>query len=299
MTEKCVGKVAVVTGASRGLGRGIAIRLAAEGAKVVVTGRTLRPGSHELPGSLEETVGRIEDIGGEAVAIQANLADPSFDRADILRAAADSFGRDVDILVNNAAAPREFQHRFQDVPLESFLQTVEVNGWAAWELTKLVAPGMARAGRGWVVNISSRAAGPPVGPPFRPSPVGSQTLYGSTKAMLDRITAGAAMDLYGDGICVNALAPEAAVATENASRLLDLPPEMCEPDETFAEAALALCTCDRDFTGKVTYSLSLLVDLNRPVRTLDGKQLVEGWQPQEIDRARLRPGYIRSSSGRA
>ena len=296
MNDSCSGKVALVTGASRGLGRAIAIRLASEGAKVLVTGRSLQPDSHPLPGSLMESVASIEAMGGAAVAVQANLADAACDRAGMLRAATEAFGRDVDILVNNAASPREFQHRFQDVPEQSFRETVEVNVWAAWELTRLVAPGMARAGGGWVLNVSSRSAGPPVGPPYRESPVGSQSLYGGTKAMLDRISAGAAMDLYDEGIRVNTLAPEAAVATENASSLLTLPPEICEPLETFAEAALALCTCEPEFTGRVTYSLSLLAELKRAVRTLDGKRLFEGWQPDEIDPSRRRPGYIRTPS---
>lgn len=294
MPGSCTGRIAVVTGASRGLGRAIALRLAAEGAKVVATGRSLQPGSHPLPGSLEETVASIEAMGGAAVALQADLSDPSFDRAGILRAASEAFGGETEILVNNAAAPRAFHHRFQDVPEESFRETVEVNLWAAWELTQRAAPGMARAGGGWVVNVSSRSAGPPAGPPYRASPVGSQSLYGGTKAMLDRITAGAAMDLYDAGIRVNTLAPESAIATENASSLLELPPDMCEPLETFAEATLALCSCDRNLTGRVTYSLSLLAELQRPVRSLDAKELVEGWQPGDVDPARRRPSYIRS-----
>ena len=295
MADACRGKIALVTGGSRGLGRAIALRLASEGAKVAVTGRTLQPGSHPLPGSLEETVQAIEAQGGEALAIQANLADRSSHRGDILRSATQAFGGDVDILVNNAASPREFHHRFQDVPEQSFRETLEVNVWAAWELTQLVAPGMAQKGSGWVLNVSSRSAGPPMGPPYRESPVGSQSLYGGTKAMLDRITAGAAMDLHDDGIRVNTLAPESAIATENAANLLRLPPEICEPLETFAEAALALCTCGPDITGRVTYSLSLLNELKRQVHSLDGQRLIEEWQPEVVDPARRRPGYIRTA----
>jgi hypothetical protein len=64
--------------------------------------------------------------------------------------------------------------------------------------------------------------------------------------------------------------------------------------ETFVEATIALCTCDpKTLTGRVTYSLSLLVELGRPVRTIDGSGLVAGWQPDEIDRARLIPSYLR------
>jgi NAD(P)-dependent dehydrogenase (short-subunit alcohol dehydrogenase family) len=289
----CKDRIAIVTGGSRGIGRAIALRLAAEGARVLVTGRSLARGSHEHAGSLEETVEAIRSRGGEAIAVQADLADPGFERRSIVRRAEDAFGDHVDILVNNAAAPREFRDRFQDVPLRSFLTTVEVNVWAAWELSQLVVPGMRARGAGWIVNISSRSAGPVVGPPYRPSPVGSQALYGGTKAMLDRITTAAAMDLHDANIAVNTLAPESAVATENARSWLELPESISEPEETMAEAALALCTCDpRTCTGRITYSLSLLVELGRPVYALDGRTKLAGWQPHEIDPARLRPGYL-------
>ncbi len=293
MGSALAGHVAIITGASRGMGRAIALRLAAEGARLLLTGRTLEDGSHELPGGMRGTVREIEALGGSAIAMQADLSDPYLDRAAILQRAREAWDRPVDILVNNAAAPREFQHRFQDVPHASFRDTLEVNVWSAWELTQLAVPGMRELGGGWVVNVSSRSAGPIPGPPFRPSPVGSQSLYGGSKAMLDRITSGAAMDLYDDRIAVNALAPEAAIATENAVRQLELPPEICEPLETFAEATVALCSCDpARLTGRATYSLSLLVELGRPVYGLDGKDLLPGWQPDEIDRARLRPGYL-------
>jgi citronellol/citronellal dehydrogenase len=145
----------------------------------------------------------------------------------------------------------------------------------------------------WIVNISSRSAGPNVGPPYAKTPVGSQALYGATKAMLDRMTTAAAMDLYDSNIAVNTLAPEAAVATENARSLLQLPERICEPEETMAQAALALCSGDpKSLTGRVSYSLSLLVELGRPVYGFDGKTLLPGWQPGEIDPGRLQPSYL-------
>jgi NAD(P)-dependent dehydrogenase (short-subunit alcohol dehydrogenase family) len=289
---ECEGKVAIVTGASRGMGKAIALRLAAEGAAVCVTGRPTATGDARLPGSLQETVAEITAAGGQAVAVAVDLADPSADRGAIVTTTEDAFGP-VDILVNNAAAPRSFHIGFVDMTREVFLESVEVNAWAAWELGALVARGMRERGRGWIVNVSSRAAGPKVGPPYPRTQVGAQVLYGSTKAMLDRITTGAAMELYGTGVAVNALAPEAAVMTENAATLITVPDSAVEPLEAFVEATLALCTCDPStLTGRVLYSLSLLAELRRPVRTLDGRQLVAGWQPGEIDPARLRAGYL-------
>jgi NAD(P)-dependent dehydrogenase (short-subunit alcohol dehydrogenase family) len=294
MSGECAGKIAIVTGGSRGIGKAIALRLAAEGASVCVTSRSAVPGSHQFAGSLAETVAEIEAAGGRGVAVGADFADPSFDRRRVIDAVHDAFGAPVDILVNNAAAPRTFHLGLEQTTREMFMEAVEVNAWAAWELSALVAPDMRARGRGWICNISSRAAGPKVGPPFTKTQVGAQILYGSTKAMLDRITTGAAMELYDDNIAVNTLAPEAAVMTENASSLVSPPANAIEPLETFVEATVALCTCDpRSLTGRVTYSLSLLVELQRPVRSLDGRSLVPGWQPGEIDPARLIPSYLR------
>jgi NAD(P)-dependent dehydrogenase (short-subunit alcohol dehydrogenase family) len=242
---------------------------------------------------LAETVQAIEEAGGRATAYAADLSDPALDRGRIVRHTEDHFQAGVDILVNNAAAPRTFQIGFLEMTRQLFMESVEVNAWAAWELGQLAAAGMRDRGQGWILNISSRAAGPKEGPPFAASQVGAQTLYGSTKAMLDRITTGAAMELYEAGIAVNALAPEAAVLTENAATVVSLPESAIEPVEAFAEAALALCTCDASvMTGRIAYTLSLLVEMRRPVYTLDGRRLLAGWQPDEIDPRRLRRGYL-------
>ena len=95
------GKVAIVTGASRGIGEAIAKRYAMEGAKVVVSARTVNEEDHYLPGSISQTVNEIKEAGGEALAVKANLALPE-DRANLIDATANEFGF-VDILVNNAA----------------------------------------------------------------------------------------------------------------------------------------------------------------------------------------------------
>ena len=286
--------VAIVTGASRGIGSAIAQRFAAEGIAVLATARSLRPGDAGYAGSLDETVGLIRRRGGAAAAMAIDLADPAVDRSEIVRRAEAEFGEPPDILVNNAAAARHFDITYDRMTAAQFRQTLEVNVWAGWEIAIHALPGMRRRGAGWILNISSGGARPRVGPPFQQTPhIHGQCLYAGSKAMIDRVTTGAAYELYDEGVAVNALAPEGPVATENAVTVAKVTSAASEPVETMAEAALALCTGDpRKLTGRVAQSLSLLVELGRPVRSLDGAALVDGWQPDQIPPTRLRPPYL-------
>jgi NAD(P)-dependent dehydrogenase (short-subunit alcohol dehydrogenase family) len=123
-----------------------------------------------------------------------------------------------------------------------------------------------------------------VGPPFAPHPFAGSVLYGGSKAFLDRLSTGAAMETHEDGIAVNSLTPNRGVATEHAASAV--PGWPSEPEETIAQAALLLCTADpRAVTGRVAYSLPLLKEFDGPVRTVDGRHLVEGWQPADLDPA--------------
>ncbi|CAM2809126.1 SDR family NAD(P)-dependent oxidoreductase [Prescottella defluvii] len=287
--------VAVVTGASRGIGRAIARRFAADGIHVLAVSRSMRAGDGRLQGSLEETVAQIRADGGTAEALVFDLGDRAADRGSVIAHAESVFGAPVDILVNNAAAARHFDQLFPDMTRESFYDSVETNVWAGWDLAAAAIPGMRRRGAGWILSISSTQAGPRVGPPFAANSTFGACLYGGTKAMIDRITTGAAMDLHEDGIAVNTLAPEYSIATENALTVPGVTTGNSEPEETIAEAALALCTGDpKVLTGRITRNLGILVELNRPVRTLDGRDLLPGWQPEDIDRDRIRPGYLAS-----
>lgn len=285
-------RLALVTGASRGIGRSIARRLAAEGIAVAAVSRTLRPGDGSLAGSLEETVDLIGRDGGTAEAFPVDLGRPDLDRTALVARIEERMGGPVDILVNNAAAARHHGSTMMEVPREWFTDSIETNVWNTWDLMKAVVPGMRRQGQGWILNISSRAAGPRVGPPYASHPLAGAVLYGGTKAMLDRLTTGTAMELHPDRIAVNTLAPNRGVATENACAVV--PGWPSEPEETMAEAALMLCTGDpAGLTGRVAYSLPLLEEFQHPVRTLDGRDLVEGWQPADLDAAGFLPDYLR------
>ena len=280
MSGSCEGTVALVTGASRGgTGTSLALRLAAEGAAVAITARN-EPG-------LEECRDAIEAVGGTAVVLPCDLGDPDGGREDLVERAEAELGP-VDILVNNAAVGP--YQPFDTFTRDDFLGTQEVNVWAPWVLMQRAVPGMRKRGRGWVLNLTTSVAALPEGPPFATNgPAKAGTLYGGSKAMLDRLTVGVASEVEGQGIAVNALTPQAAILTPALAPAREsglIHPDLFEPLETMIEAGLALCTASptaaEPLHARIAYSLALLVELARPVYDLHGAQLVEGWQPADL-----------------
>jgi NAD(P)-dependent dehydrogenase (short-subunit alcohol dehydrogenase family) len=275
----CEGRVALVTGASRGIGRALALRLAAEGADVAICSRP-KPGFEQL-GTLGQARDEIAVFGGRVMAVPFDVGRTDPPRDALIDQVEEQLGP-VDILVNNAAAGsfRPFMEWTDD----AMAKTLELNFWAPWHLIRRVLPTMRERGHGWILNLSSQTATLPEGPPFPPThPASEGTMYGGTKAFMNRWTASLAAEVHGEGIAVNSLAPEAAAATEVLVEYSDLPEDLYEPLETMAEAGLALCSGDPAvLTGQVVTSLELLVRLDRPVRDLAGTKLVPDWQPADL-----------------
>ena len=274
-------KVAIITGASRGIGAAIAYRFAAEGARLLITARTESPGG-KLAGSLEETAARIRTAGGEVHCAQADLGVPA-DRARIVPQAIAHFGG-VDILVNNAAWARFRPTRIQR--LTDAQLAFEINVFAPLTLAQQAIPSMLERGGGWILNISSATSRSPEPAPYDSDARYQQfhvhsgpTIYGASKAALERLTAGFAAELAGSGIAINALAPVEAVASEGAvaSGAIDDGAHY-EPVEAMAEAALALCSGDpAALSGRCVLSLPLLRELGIVVHTLDGRAPLPGF----------------------
>jgi len=269
MSGRFDGRRALITGASRGIGAGVAQRLAAEGADVALVARTLES-RNELPGSLRETAALCQRFGVRVATIVADLADEG-DRFRVVPEAIEALGGTVDILVNNAVAA--VAEPIDRVTPQQQRIAYECNVIAPLDLTQDVIEGMRANGAGWIVNLTSAGARLHSGPPFYLGPQGStMELYGTTKAALNRITSGLAGDLYGTGIRVNAVGPRVAVMSEGLAAVIgnQLPAELFESIEEIVEAVVALCECPADFTGKITESLELIAELNLAVRGLDG-----------------------------
>ena len=259
--EECAGRVAIVTGASRGIGAAIAIRLALAGAKVAVVARTLEPDPRYV-GTLRDTVAAIDAAGGTAIAVPADLSEPD-DRRRLVAEVEQQLGP-VDILVNNAAVT--FLARVEEFPARRLDLMLDVQVRAPFELTQLLLPGMYDRGAGWLLNISSRAAIHPEGPPFEEIHTTGFSVYGMCKAALERFTTALAAEGHAHGVRANALAPWDNVATPGAGAHDLVAGFPIESPEVMAEAALALVS--GEITGRIAYSQQLLAELGRAVHPL-------------------------------
>jgi citronellol/citronellal dehydrogenase len=272
MAGRFQGRRAVVTGSSRGIGAGIAERLAAEGADVVLTARTLD--EHErLTGSLTGTADRLARYGTNVGIVVADLTDP-VDRQRVIPEAVDALGGPVEILVNNAAA--SIQAPLVEVTVKRRNIMFEVNVNAPLDLSLAVAPDMVEAGEGWIVNLSSDSARLWTGPGEALTESAQRIIaYGASKAALNRITNGLASTLHGTGVRVNTVQPRAAVLSEGAAELVGdiLRPDQIEPMEAMVEGTVFLCDCPADLTGRTTVSLDNIEQHGLTVMGLDGGPL--------------------------
>ena len=270
MTGRLADRAAIVTGASRGLGREIALALAAEGAAVAVAGRTEQVWDDRLPGTIGETVAEIEATGGRAVPVRADLTDRD-DIARLVGAARDALGP-ITILINNAAftapgrppvpgaepraKPANPSSRpagaggakpgwpgFVSTPLAAYRRHFEIAVFAAYELMQMVCPDMIAAGGGSIINITSVASRLPGDGPYPDRSGGVLPGYGGAKAALEHLTQCAAFDLADHNIAVNALAPSKPILTPGlayyAREFVDT-----APADEFAAAAVQLALVD-------------------------------------------------------
>ncbi|MBV8138678.1 MAG: SDR family NAD(P)-dependent oxidoreductase [Deltaproteobacteria bacterium] len=254
---KLDGKVVIVTGASRGIGKAIAELFAREGGRIICSARTLKEGDHPLGGSLESTVAGIRKAGGEATAVTCDVSAEA--ECERLVAEGKKIYGPCEVLVNNAALT--YFIPVKDFPPKRWQRSFQVNLHAPFMLSRLVLQDMIPRRSGAILNISSGAAiGPGRGPykkdDFRPGAV----CYGAEKAALERMTQGLAAEVFEEGISVTCLSPSEIVATPGTlyHHLVETMQDG-EPIEYMVRAALLLVTEPvNKISGRVTYSQELL-----------------------------------------
>jgi NAD(P)-dependent dehydrogenase (short-subunit alcohol dehydrogenase family) len=240
-TGSLSGKVAVVTGASRGIGKGIALALGECGATVYVTGRTMESGSHSLPGTVPATATEIDRRGGTGIAVAVDHADDD-QVAALFEQVGTEQGR-LDILVNNAfALPEDLTdpEPFWDKPLSNW-EMVDVGVRSNFVAARHAAPIMVGQGAGLIVAISGY-----VGVTYTYGVV-----FGLCKTAVDRMARDMAVELYPFGVTSLSLW-QGLTFTERAERTLSRRPEMARA--TVTDPAVG---CSSEFPGRVIAALSV------------------------------------------
>ncbi len=248
------GKVALVAGASRGIGADMARYLGRAGAKVGVAARTEEVKDRRLPGTIHSVTQEIKDAGGEALAVVLNLRDPESITAAV-QAVVDQWGR-IDILVNNAAifVPGELE----TVQERHINLSFDINLKGVILAMRDTLPHM-KAGRGGhIINISSRGAlFPGPGPYDTSKRPGGDIFYGAEKAAIERFSQGQAWMLQDDNISVNVLSPQGRIKTPGnlyASNDPDNPNLDFESADAMGKAAVWICEQEpQQFTGNILY----------------------------------------------
>ena len=230
------GKVAIVTGASRGVGAAIAVALADAGARIACAARATDADPLRLPGTIDGTVRRIRAAGGEALAVATNLAyEDEVDR--MVATTVDHFGR-LDVLVNNAAItfPGDL-----DVPMKRYDLMMAVNLRAPLAAAHAAVPHMRQHGAGAVLNVSSAAA---------LSYIPGLMVYGMSKIALEHLTVSLAEQLRADQIAVNTFRIDVPVASEGfVANLPDVDHSTWEPTEVPAEGVVWVLRQPPSYTG--------------------------------------------------
>lgn len=253
------GKGAIVTGSSRGIGQAIAELFAAEGARVVCAARTLNEGDHQLEGSLSRTVEAIRQKGGEAHAVAADISKEENCLALVEQARA--LLGPINILVNNAAL--NYYVPIERYKVNRWIKAFEINVHAPFILSQAVLPDMTGGRGGAIVNISSGSAIGPGRGPYEDQKVRGGTMYGASKAALERFTQGLAQEVaqYGN-IAVTALSPSRTVPTPGTvfhKLMSGMDDPRGEPPVMMARAALLLASEPAEkVNGRVTYSQLIL-----------------------------------------
>jgi len=272
------GRVAVVTGASRGIGKGCALELGAAGATVYVTGRSVGETDHPLPGTVGSTAREVDELGGTGVAVACDHRDDDA-VAELFARVADEHGR-LDVLVNNAFIVTDeltSGRPFWEVALSNWDDMIDVGTRSAYVASAFAAQQMVPAGSGLVVNVSGSGA----------QEYAWSVAYGVGKCALDRITADTALELASYGVSVVSLWP-GFVRTERIDVAVEHGAVLEGLDVDAAESPR--------FTGRAVVALAADREVARwSGRAVTVRRLAEEYGFRDVD-GRLPPGPMRHAS---
>jgi citronellol/citronellal dehydrogenase len=249
---KLEGKVAIITGASRGIGEAVAIAFAQDGVRVAIAARTAEKLASGLPGTINEVADKIKAAGGKAIAIKTDITDEKEVQAMVQRVL-DEWGR-IDILVNNAA--RAAPGSFLETTAERWNNVIGASLLGTFLCTRAVVPTMIKQKSGSIINTTSRAAS------NRTKGAGG-IAYGTAKAGVEHFTYELAAELGEYNIAVNCYHPVPSVLVPKEGLLFALPPGMDKSQmggpENMVKCALFLAQQDaKGVTGCVASSQELI-----------------------------------------
>jgi citronellol/citronellal dehydrogenase len=240
------GKVAFVAGASRGIGRNVALALARAGASVAVAARSEQEG--RMPGTIGAVAGQIVAAGGSALAVPCDVSDEESVQAAVSATVAEFGG--IDILIANAGVM--WLGPIESTPLKRWQLCLNVNLTGVFLVTRAVVPHVRARGGGSLIAVTTTG----VGMTDR-----GANAYWVSKAAVERLYLGLATDLKSDNIAVNCLSPSRVVLTEGwaaGGGGVTIPPDMVEPPEAMGDAAVVLAGQDAaGLTGTVQRSEEL------------------------------------------
>ena len=239
MTGSLAGKTLFITGASRGIGKAIALRAARDGARVVIAAKTNQP-HPKLPGTIHTAAQEIEAAGGKALAVACDIRFEDQVLRAVERTVA-AFGG-IDILVNNASAISLTGTLATSV--KRFDLMMDINARGTWLCSQTCLPHLKKAGNPHILTLS-----PPLD--LRPKWFGPHLAYTMSKYGMSMCVVGLAEEFRADGIAVNALWPRTAIATDALNLIEGIEPARCRRPEIVADAAHAILTRpSRSATGR-------------------------------------------------
>ena len=268
------GRVAIITGASRGIGRAIALGLARQGCRVVIAAKTTQP-REKLPGSIHTVAAEVETLGGQALAVQTDVRDEG-QIEDLVARTLERFGR-IDLLVNNAGALH--WQSVRETPAKRFDLVMGVNARAAFLCSRAVLPTMIDQRWGHIINMT---------PPLDLAMVPGRVAYAISKLGMTLLTFGLAEEVRPHNVAVNSLWPVTIIESQASINWGLGTREQWRKPDILVDCVLRLAAKEpAEITGQALLDEDFL--RSEGVTDFSGYACVPGTNPPRLSWTALRP----------